>query len=91
MSIEGKPALYIWQWGQGSSIIQMTGPSQPAAGGPSRSSTDPAAADPAALLGLNQAHINSLMQNWLAVYTVSLRLQGLTNHEITKLAFEKAL
>ena len=67
------------------------GPSPPAAGGLPNSLAAPAVADPAALLGLKQAHINSLMQNWLAVYTAPLHPQGLTDHEIAKLAFEKAL
>ena len=67
------------------------GTSPPTAGGLPRSSTAPAAADSAALQRLNHAHIDSLMQNWLTVYTESLRPQRLTDSEITKLAFKKAL
>ena len=91
MSIEGKPALHIWQPRQGASIVRMMEPSLPATGGPSSSSTTPAAADLAANLGLNQANIDSLIQNRLAVYTVSLHPQGLTHRENNKLTFEKAL
>ena len=45
----------------------------------------------AATLGLDKTHLDSLLSSWLVIYAASLKLQGFSDKDVTRLAFEKAL
>ena len=44
-----------------------------------------------ATLGLDKTHLDSLLSSWLVIYAASLKPQGFSDKDVTRLALEKAL